>query len=228
MAGELTQAPLHRCLAVWLLASAALVSLGGWLLPDLTGVAAAASEGQQVPFDQALVRICEAVLLGCAAWLWLVAGVVSTDAARGRSLPRPGVPAGLRRLLLVGCGAALATTLASAAHAGPGPVWADRSSPAAVVHGLPLPDRVTAAGHLGRLLARQVRAARHRQPRTEPVTVVRPGDTLWDLAAADLPAGADESAVAHRWQEIYRANRRAIGPDPDLIHPTLRLRLPRR
>lgn len=227
MTRDLGLAPLHRCLAVWVLASAVLVVLGGWLLPDLTGAAAATAQGQHLHFEQALVWTCEVVLLGCAAWLWLVTAIVATDAARGRALRRPGVPAGLHRLVLLGCGAALATTMANPAHADPGPVSADRSATTAVVQGLPLPDRATAAGHVGLLLARQVRAARHPQSRSEPVAVVRPGDTLWGLAAADLPAGADDGAVTRRWQEIYRANRQLIGPDPDLIQPAQRLRLPR-
>lgn len=228
MTRDLGSAPLHRCLAVWLLASGVLVVLGGWLLPDLTGAVTAAAQGQHVSFDQALVQACEAVLLACAAWLWVVTAIVSTDAARGRTRSRAGVPAGLRRLLLAACGVALATALSAPANAGPGPAAGDRSAPGAVVQGLPLPDRATAAGHVGLLLARELRTARH-QPRALPVAVavVRPGDTLWGLAAADLPLGADDSAVAHRWQQIYRANRQVIGADPDLIQPDQRLCLPR-
>jgi LysM domain len=35
-------------------------------------------------------------------------------------------------------------------------------------------------------------------------------------------------AAAHRitWQQLYAANRRAVGPDPGLIHAGLRLRIP--
>ncbi len=228
MTRDLGSAPLHRCLTVWVLTSTALVALGGWLLPDLTVAATATAQGLPVRFDETLVRLCEAVLLGCAAWLWVVTGIVSADAARGRTLPRVGVPATLHRLVLLGCGAALAGTFASPVHADPGQSSADRSAPAAVVQGLPLPDRATAAGHVGLLLARQVRSAQDRPHRAEPSVVVHPGDTLWGLASADLPERADDSEVSRRWQEIYRANRRVIGPDPDLIQPTQRLRLPRR
>jgi hypothetical protein len=57
-------------------------------------------------------------------------------------------------------------------------------------------------------------------------TVVE-GDTLWDIAAARL-APADRSAgrIQRYWRHIYRANRPAIGADPDLIHPGTRLRVP--
>ena len=53
-----------------------------------------------------------------------------------------------------------------------------------------------------------------------------PGDTLWDLAGADLGPGADAAAIDARWREIYALNRGVIGPDPDLIQPAQRLRLP--
>jgi nucleoid-associated protein YgaU len=60
-----------------------------------------------------------------------------------------------------------------------------------------------------------------------PGHVVEVGDTLWDIAAARL-APAQRSAVnVHRyWRLIYRANRSAIGPDPDLILPGTRLDVP--
>jgi hypothetical protein len=57
--------------------------------------------------------------------------------------------------------------------------------------------------------------------------VVQPNDTLWDIAAARL-APADRSAAnIHRyWQQVYRANRSVVGPDPNLIHPGMRLVVP--
>jgi LysM repeat protein len=53
-----------------------------------------------------------------------------------------------------------------------------------------------------------------------PVTwAVRPGDTLSGIAAAlHLPGG---------WQALYAANRRLIGPDPNLIRPGTTLTVPR-
>ena len=50
------------------------------------------------------------------------------------------------------------------------------------------------------------------------------GDTLWDIAAAHLPpAERSVARVHHYWQQLYRANRHAVGADPDLIHPGTRL-----
>ena len=53
-----------------------------------------------------------------------------------------------------------------------------------------------------------------------------PGDSLWALAAADLPDGASVAEVDERWREIHAANRDVIGDDPDLIRPGQQLRLP--
>jgi LysM repeat protein len=53
-----------------------------------------------------------------------------------------------------------------------------------------------------------------------PVTwAVRPGDTLSGIAAALHVRGG--------WQALYAANRRAIGPDPDLIRAGTTLTVPR-
>lgn len=57
--------------------------------------------------------------------------------------------------------------------------------------------------------------------------VVRPGDTLWDVAAAHLPRGGRSAARVDRyWRRIYGANRGVLGDDPHLIHPGARLTLP--
>jgi nucleoid-associated protein YgaU len=56
---------------------------------------------------------------------------------------------------------------------------------------------------------------------------VRPGDTLWAVAAAHLPPAARSPAVIDRyWRQVYGANRAVVGPDPDLIHPGTRLLVP--
>lgn len=55
--------------------------------------------------------------------------------------------------------------------------------------------------------------------------VVRPGDTLWGLAAAALPSATDADLVA-AWPVLHALNREAIGHDPDLLQPGTELRLP--
>jgi nucleoid-associated protein YgaU len=56
-------------------------------------------------------------------------------------------------------------------------------------------------------------------PTAATTVSVRAGDTLWEIAAAHLPAGSDDAAVAAAWPRWYEANRDVIGPDPGLIHP---------
>jgi nucleoid-associated protein YgaU len=61
--------------------------------------------------------------------------------------------------------------------------------------------------------------------------VVKPGESLWEIAAAELGAtagdgAAGDRAVANRWPQWYAANRAVIGPDPDLILPGQALRIP--
>jgi len=56
---------------------------------------------------------------------------------------------------------------------------------------------------------------------------VEPGDTLWDIAAAELaPTERSPVSVDRYWRRIHRANRPVIGADPDLIHPGTRLDVP--
>jgi hypothetical protein len=56
--------------------------------------------------------------------------------------------------------------------------------------------------------------------------VVRRGDTLWGVAAEHLPAQAAPGQIAQAWPTWWAANRVAIGADPGLIHPGLRLTPP--
>lgn len=55
---------------------------------------------------------------------------------------------------------------------------------------------------------------------------VRPGDSLWSIAAAHLPAGAAPGDVARAWPRWWRVNRQVVGDDPDLIRPGQLLRVP--
>jgi nucleoid-associated protein YgaU len=58
-------------------------------------------------------------------------------------------------------------------------------------------------------------------------STIRPGDTLWGIAADQLPAASRSAARIDRyWRQVYAANRAAVGADPDLIHPGTRLVIP--
>lgn len=63
-------------------------------------------------------------------------------------------------------------------------------------------------------------------PRTEhaasgasPDVIVRPGDSLWSIAADHLPPGATAAQIDAAWRTWYRVNRDVIGDDPNLITP---------
>jgi nucleoid-associated protein YgaU len=56
--------------------------------------------------------------------------------------------------------------------------------------------------------------------------LVRPGDTLWDIARRHLGPRAHAADVARAWPRWYAANRDQLGPDPSVIRPGTRLRVP--
>lgn len=55
---------------------------------------------------------------------------------------------------------------------------------------------------------------------------VRPGDTLWALAADRLGADATDAQVAAAWPRWYEENQEVIGADPHLLRPGQVLRVP--
>ncbi|GAA4113308.1 hypothetical protein GCM10022215_10430 [Nocardioides fonticola] len=55
---------------------------------------------------------------------------------------------------------------------------------------------------------------------------VRPGESLWSIAADLLGPSADDAAIAAAWPALYRANAAHIGADPDLLLPGTDLTLP--
>lgn len=215
---DLTLGSRLRCLLVWVLATAAALLTVAWAAPDLRDATASlhADDGLTgEPFDRLVVWLAAAALAGCAAWAWVVTGIVVVQALVGR--PRdsaPGVPRWLRATVLLACGLAVAG--AGTAHAQDGRNDGVREQNREVLAGLPPPERV-----LG-----EVRPAPSRTAEPAPVHVVRPGDTLWDIAAADLGGRPDPARTAAHWHRIYRQNRTVIGADPDLIQPGQQLRMP--
>ena len=196
-----TQLSGGRCVAVW---GAATVGATGLLVGSLP----VALAGPGDSFDSLLVWGCAGAVAAATCWLWVVATVVTTDALRGLVTVRRGIPAGVRTALLVLGGAAIAGGLAS-------PVLAAGQGPAGpqVLAGLRLPERVAVG---------PAAVAPAAQPVTSPTDTaveVAPGDTLWDIAARRLGAGAS-------WPAIYALNRDVIGPAPGLITPGQRLVLP--
>jgi nucleoid-associated protein YgaU len=187
-----------RCVAVW---GAATMGAGGLVAGSLP----VALAGPGDSFDVALVWGCAGAVAAATCWLWVVATVVTIDALRGlETVRRRGIPAVVRTALLVLGGAAIAGGLSSPVVAvGQGPVGPH------VLAGLRLPERVAVGPAAGApVVTPAVREVR-----------VAPGDTLWDIAARRLGAGAS-------WPAIYALNRDVIGPDPGVIGPGQRLALP--
>jgi nucleoid-associated protein YgaU len=132
------------------------------------------------------------------------------DALLARVLPRA-----LRRVVDVAVG----TTTVAAVLAAPAAAHADAR-----------PGAVTAVSDLDWPgLVQAVSPAPGPQPAAAPasaVLVVRPGDSLWTLAARRLGPHASPAAVAAEWPRLYAANRAVIGADPSLLRPGQHLRVP--
>ena len=194
-----------------------MLSRAGWVLTTL----AAASVALLAPgagattrqlggenFPDALLALGCVVQLAVSTWVLLVAGLSLVRAPA--PLLRAITPGLLRRALFAGTVGALALA----------PVHADRggapSRPQHDLTGLQLPDRP-----LGAVAASRPAA----QEGASPV-VVRPGDTLWAIAARSLPGHATDVEVARACARWHAANRDVIGDDPDLIFPMQRLSPP--
>lgn len=190
-----------------------MLSRGGWALTALAGAsvallapgtAGAISDIQGQSFPAALLGLGSLVQLTLSSWVLLTVALSLVQAPA--PLVRAVTPRLLRRALFASAAGALALT----------PVHADRavapSRPAHDLTGLRLPDRPIAS-----------------PPRTvaDPAAVVvRPGDTLWAIAARHLPAGATDAEIVRACARWHAGNRDVIGADPNLIFPTQRLAPP--
>jgi hypothetical protein len=213
-----------RCLIVW---TAFTLALGAaWWLLRARAWQAWSDRQSVATLDRALTDASAGILLACLGWAWLAGTVTvaealvvvttagrqaTTERGEGARLRPWRLPAGVRRLVLAGCGVALAAGLAQPALAADLP--APHARGPSVLSGLPLPERAVApTGSTRQAGARTV--------------VVRPGDCLWSIAARELPPGASARAIAERWRAIYAVNRRLIGADPDRLVAGQRLRVP--
>lgn len=199
-----------RCLMVWLTAT---LVLGG-------GVVAAAGPARRVlpprgeeRFEDLLVGTCALALLAALGWLWCLTTVTVWQVLGDRPPRQVGAA---RRLVLLACGAALATGAAA-------PAAFATQGDSTTLAGLSIPDRA-----VSQVVARPTsrapaaRPAAHAAPATGEVAV-RSGDSLWGIAAAHPAPG---ESIHQRWRAIWAANATIVGPDPDLIHPGQRLVLP--
>lgn len=192
-------APPLRVAAVWLATCAATAATALLTAPTVRTVV---RDGATSPFDQVLAAGSGVLAsLGCLVLL-LTASGVALGLATGRVPDRVGP---LRRAILVACGAAVLASVAPAANAA-----SSGHRHGSAIAGLPLPDRAT-----GSAVARRPSGV-----------VVRTGDSLWAIARHHLGPRASDDDVATYCRRLYARNASAIGADPDLIHPGLRLHLP--
>lgn len=156
-------------------------------------------------FPEALLGLGSLIAVALAGWVLTIAAL-ATLGVSSRVLARF-TPSVLRGVLLAGAAGVLAVGPAQA-----GEIAGPESRLPHSVNGLQLPDRPDT----------QVRAPTMRA--STPQTVqVRPGDTLWAIAARTLPEGATDTQIAAATRAWHRANRDVIGADPNLIFPTQRL-----
>ena len=194
----------------------------------------AGAPGSAATVDAAAGAVLAPVAWLLVAWLGGVAALAALAAGPGRgSGPARGLlarvaPAAVRRAAAALAGVGLA------AGAWAGPASADLSpspapSPLGTTFdwGQPAPT-APPLGSAGPAVP--AAAGEPGSPASGAAGVtVRPGDSLWRIAARSLsPAGAapSDAAIAAAWPQWYAANRALIGADPGLIHPGQRLTPP--
>lgn len=171
-----------------------------------------------------------------AAALWLLAAwvIVGLGAALAGRLPGAAGALARRTALIAlpralyraaagaaGLGIVLSPAVASAAAPHPG------GTPAASTP-VPAPLTPTSSVRVPQLPIAHPADPRSPDPRpsTAPVhaagvrtVTVRPGDSLWRIAAAHLGRAPSAARVAAAWPRWFGANRAVIGADPDLLLP---------
>ncbi len=158
------------------------------------------------------VTLAELVAAGCATgalatWAGLGAGTLACAVAgvRGWSVRTRWLPRAIPVLVAAALGVAA-------------PAIADDVARPALekLDGLRVPDRPV--GALG--------APRAPASAADRSWTVHAGDCLWSLAEAHLGGRPTAAEVDRAWRTVYRANRAAIGADPDLLRPGTRLTVP--
>jgi LysM repeat protein len=189
----------------WLLAAWLVVVLGLALVAEMTTGASAlgrVAEGLLGRVAPAIVRHAVRSMLSAALVLSpagpALAAATPTAVAMADAAPLPSVPAPV---------VAPAERIPSldwplTRLASPRPTNGPASTPPARVQPAPSPPPATPPS--------AAPTAQHR---------VQPGDTLWALAATELPPTATAAEITAAWQAIYAANRSVIGPDPALLLP---------
>lgn len=217
---------LSRCLGVWAAVVAAGASVCALVADDLQPLTSPSTEAD---LEAWLVAVAAAAIWLAASWAGIVTTVVCVQVLRDRSCTERvggslGVPAPVRRLLLRACGIAVVGGLTGGlalSPAGATPGSLERERPAVTQ----APSQAPAQAP-----ARSAAAVRQVAAVDGDRVVVRPGDSLWRIAEAELTrrhgAAPSDAEVAAYWPRIHAANRALVGPDPDLVRPGVPLVLP--
>ena len=199
--------------AVWLGLSAGLAFLGH--VPGAVGQAAHAASARVTPL---VVRRTVSLLLGStlvAAAAPGTAVAASPPATAGTTLNAAGVST--RHTLVVDGGP----------DRDPHFVAVERAAPLSLdPRFAPTPARSASFGATPPSTASPTPAASVATGQGAPPYVVRAGDSLWAIAARELPRDASNAQIARRWQEWYAVNRAVIGASPDHLEIGQRLSAP--
>ena len=219
--------------------AAALLCLAPSPADSLAVLRAPAAAGLTAPLVATAALLAQVL----TAWLLLVALLTlgasgPASAARlSRALLRRCAPGAVRSAVAVALGTGLVVGAAAgpAAAAPPSPTAPAAAPPTASSPGA-APARRTPTSLPSSALDWPGLSAATRTPTgpgaerarstAEPAVVVRPGDTLWGLAARSLPPRASDTDRAAEWPRWWSANRQVIGEDPDLLLPGQRLVAP--
>jgi hypothetical protein len=212
--------------------AAVFVAIGGALVYGATTALAEAAKHPLVLSNQ-LAGGSAVVGIAVYSWIALLVAVSLGEQLGGsigrlaRECARLVAPAGWRNSVRVACGAAAVAVPAAGlvgiqasadastspqAHAIVSTADAPNRHGGIWLDGLPMPDRP---------------AGRPSGAQSGPrLAIVRPGDTLWQIAARHLGPAATDARIAADWPRWYAANRSVIGDDPGLITPGTVLHAP--
>lgn len=200
MSRDPRRASAFRCLLLWSVLSGTAVVLLLLARGELARAHHQLAAAGGAAFAPALGLVAIAALAISVTWLWWVMTAATVEALHGvHRVDPPGARGVVRRLVLAGCGVALAASVA--------PAHADDLRGVAGQPPQPLVVPAAVATPMGE-------------------HVVDPGESLWAITAGRLGAGASDAEIDHGWRALWRANGETVGSDPDLIEPGQRLELP--
>jgi resuscitation-promoting factor RpfA len=195
----------------------------------------------RVGVDAAAITTSGALLWLAACWmaLGLLALLASVMPGRvgefGLKISRRALPAVVRRIVVGAAGISLAfgpvpalaegisspsTPSATSSVVAPVIAWpADHAAPSQARTVTPSPPTAKPAGRPTPSLPPPA----HRQG---PAVTVKPGESLWLIAAHRLGPTATDADIAAEWPRWYAANRTIVGDDPALLRPGQQLTSP--